>query len=611
MTTPASPFIETVAIARIASPLLKDIYENAKDGAKKALAKWNTISYSKKFEKLVKNIDEVKTIWSPGESVSLRSFYHLAKIRNKKSICPVAAISDLGAGNVVIQGIVGQGKSMLLRYLSIQEVIKKENGRLPIFLELRKLTPKINLNLAISNYFREIDINLSSEVFEYLANSGKIVLLLDGFDELDPAIAKEASLDIEHLSKKHPELQFIVSSRPDNEIQKINQFRVVEIATLSQKDQGPFLRALGVDASKSAEIMRAIKDSPSNITELINTPLMLTLVVFVYQSESNIPDELPEFFERLFHTVFTRHDGLKDCFKRQHHSGLSERRLQSLFEAFSFMAQQGGQKRTLNRSQFNECFDLALDYTDGCFCDESNFRKDITRVACLMMEEGIDDITFLHKSIAEYYSAAFIKNSDDKFAIKFYKEASKNWHYWHETLNFLSAIDSFRFSRYFAKPNLINAIEIIKPLMGTVTEVELCKKLPPFLSKATAVFEKIKGKYELTNFGPILMPPNMYLLRVANEMHELIDFSWVLTESEAQALLDGEMQISLNGDSIEVPFGCALMRWSKKSFDQYLDTLEESFLKNISLAEKTSLKMTERPKIFSKGKLSAGAIRIK
>jgi len=176
---------------------------------------------------------------------------------------------------------------------------------------------------------------------------------------------------------------------------------------------------------------------------------MLTLVVWVYESEQEIPSTLKEFFEKLFHVVFTRHDSLKAGFKREHFSGLSESKLQALFEAFCFMVVQNGFGRSMNRSNFNEAFIQAIEYSEGCECDVDNFRKDIVKVACLMLEEGVDLTTFLHKSILDYFAAAFIIHNDDDLAQDFYSEAFDNFPDWMHTIHFLTEVDKYRYSRHY------------------------------------------------------------------------------------------------------------------------------------------------------------------
>lgn len=458
--------ITSAVIARAAAPLVSDIYNGAKGGVKAAFAKWSTKGFPAKLARGLKAIENVRTIWSPDESISLRRFYFPGRlILSNGSSVVLKDTNDLGVGNIVIEGIVGQGKSMLMRYLATQELIKEDNKRIPVFLELRRAARAISLSDLIKNALSLYDIKIDDFVFEYLASSGKMVLLLDGFDEINSELIRDIIFEIEELSIKYPELQIIVSSRPNNEIQKLPAFRVAAIDELTPADYQGFLKGLGLDTYRVVEVVNAINSSPQKVSGLITTPLMLTLVVFVYQAEKQIPDDLSVFFEKLFYTVFTRHDRLKPAFEREHYSGLSERKLQSLFEAFCFMCMQAGYSRTLSPFQFLDAFELAQSYVEGAKCAENDFKKDITKVACLMLEEGVGEITFLHKSIVEYHAAAFIKSCDDEFASRFYTLAAEEWTRWDECLGFLSSVDSYRYSRYFEIPNLESAIALFEHVL--------------------------------------------------------------------------------------------------------------------------------------------------
>lgn len=288
--------ITVSTIAKLAAPLIKDLYEGAKGEAKLALEKWNTKGFSNKLARKLQSIEEVRTIWSPEESIPLRGVYYPCRIsyKNHQSIS-VENTDSLSWGNTVIEGVVGQGKSMLMRYLAVQEITKSENKRLPVFLELRKVAKETSLRELIKRTLSLYDVKVNYQIFDHLALSGKMVLLLDGFDELGADVAKETVFEIENLSIKYPELQIIVSSRPNNEIQKLSIFKTASINELTPSDHKPFLKALSLNAVRITEITDAIGDSPDNVAGLITTPLMLTLVVLVYQSEKQIPDDLPAF----------------------------------------------------------------------------------------------------------------------------------------------------------------------------------------------------------------------------------------------------------------------------------------------------------------------------
>jgi len=595
------------AIAKIAAPFIKEIYEGVKSEYRHSLKKWDAANFPRKFAKRISSIDMVRTIWNPEKSVSLRSFYYPCKIKNAEpGQSHIDRISDLGNENIVIQGIVGQGKSILMRHLALQEIINTEKQRLPVFIELRKLSPTTTLIDSIKNCLTLYDIDADEPLIKHLATTGKMTLILDGFDELETQIVKRVTHEIEDLSIKFPELQIVVSSRPNNEIQKLSTFRITEISPLTPKDYLPFLRKLGLKTVKATDIIQAINTSPSKVSELITTPLMLTLVIFVYQSESQIPEDLPEFFEKLFYTVFTRHDKLKPAFERQHYSGLSERKLQALFEAFCFMSLQLGRNRTLDQRQFSEAFDLAQDYTQGTKCEESNFKKDITKVSCLMLEEGVGETTFLHKSIAEYHSAAFIKSCDDSFAERFYKEASMNWQSWSECLSFLKSIDAYRFAKLFASPNIEKALPVYRELARCTDGKSIVSRLPGWIKNLSVFYRENKSnhkEYFLSLVGTWTNADCLYEDELKDTVPDIAfeTAPQFLTTDQIEELRDQGVPILNNSEhEIEISFSHVIDIWGITKYQSVLNRKIDELEQRLGEAKILAEKLSKRSLIFDK-----------
>ena len=452
-----------IAIAKAVGPLVVQLAKGAVGKAKDGLKRWSDLRFEDRLAEKLAITDRIKTLWSPEKETSLLEIYFPSTVMvgpaNPKRI---DSLKELPEGNVVIEGIVGHGKSIFLRYLCLQELSGVGSGTLPLFLELRVLTAKKGLQERLYEAMDKLDVDNSPEVFDHLARSGKVSLLLDGFDELDENLVPETIQHLEFLMEKYPTLRIIITSRPSNEIQKSRHVRKVSLCGLKKKDYQSFLRKLGLAQDKILDIIDAINRSPRDISSLITTPLMLTLLVLVYESEREIPAELPEFYERLFSTMFSRHDRLKAGFNRKHHSGLSEQKLQKLFEVFCFLALRNKHGRTLTSAEFHENFERAKEVAQETLTLEEKFKIDIVKIACLMLEEGFDSITFLHMSIAEYFAASFIKRSSEDLAKKFYTKAIRASDNWEATLSFLEKIDSYRYEKYFNLPRYLALLEEIK-----------------------------------------------------------------------------------------------------------------------------------------------------
>jgi len=187
------------------------------------------------------------------------------------------------------------------------------------------------------------------------------------------------------------------------------------LAPLTKQDQAGFLNKLLDDDKQIFNILNTLNNSSTQINILLKTPLMMTLLVLVYKAEKKIPEQFSEFYENLFQTLLMRHDKSKPGYSRTKNSPINEKKLQELFEAFCFLAS----KKSLTTMSFEEIHDLvdsAVQNT-GIKCDTSCFIKDISKIACLVLEEGFD-FHFIHKSVREYHSANFIKRRPDDFAIK-------------------------------------------------------------------------------------------------------------------------------------------------------------------------------------------------
>lgn len=452
------------ATIRGLSPLIGAVYNGASKSLKASFSNWSNTNSGEEIAKHLLQIGIVKTIWSSGKSKFIKDFYYPSKIDDINNGAGIDHIDQLPNGNIVIQGIVGQGKSMFMRHLACSAISDVGKSYIPVFIELQKISQKRGLKQIIFDNLELLGITVTEDSVKYIASKGYLVLLLDGFDEIIESCLNETIVELEDFQRRYPKLKIIVSSRPGSGIQQMAGFEVLDLTPLKEDDYGPFLKCLQLDSVKRESLIAATNSAPESVKEIISTPLMLTLVVWVYESEQEIPSTLRDFFEKLFHVVFTRHDSLKVGFTRQHYSGLSETKLLRLFESFCFMIVQENFGRSLTRAEFNTAFTNALEYSEVSECDVDNFRKDIVKVACLMLDDGLDLTTFLHKSILDYYAAAFIMHSEEELSELFYEDAFQNYSTWKHVLFFLEDTDQYRYSKHYILKNFQTGQDEIEEL---------------------------------------------------------------------------------------------------------------------------------------------------
>lgn len=417
-----------------------------------------------KAERSLKNIyqrlnstQKVKTIWNVERSISISSFYYPASIETSERVTQkITCLDDLPTNATVLKGTAGQGKSILLRWLLGKEI--RSGKRIPLFIELRRVQGSSLITYAITSFSELLDIKTSEDIFTEFAKAGKISILLDGYDEIDPEFSQKITSEIEDLAAKFPESRIVVTSRPQSGIENSYHFDVIPIAKLSKDDFEPFFeKILSKDKILAKRLCAAIKNSKFSIGALVSTPLLATLLTIVYRAHQKIPADFAEFYDELFQILLVRHDRSKPGYERKRKTNLSDREMQQVFEAFCFKTKAhrlGSVTRQRALEISAECIKSV-----GCTCNENHFMADIKSVTCLLNEEG-GQFDFLHQSVQEFFAARYVLTRPDTVATKFYSAAvNGKWANWQQELLFLSRIDPYRSSRDFFIPSLQKILE--------------------------------------------------------------------------------------------------------------------------------------------------------
>lgn len=448
----------------------------------------------------IRQITIVKTLFRSHEAVSLYDFYYPARLKisspntdqhsqtfpsakseTHKTIAP-SSLADIPTHrNCVIEGTVGQGKSILLRYLCGQELSAKSSKRIPIFIELRKISTTNTLDKLIADALDNFGLPKETEAFGVLAQSKRFVLLLDAFDEIHLDCVEPTIHFIENLCQKYQgSLQIIITSRPNAGIQNLPYFATHTMVPITSDDHLPILKSICEHSEDGIALAQKIQDtihkSSTDIKNLITTPLMMSLLKIVYEAEQEIPENVPKFYDALFNVLFRQHDNSKANFKRARYTALSDDEIKKLFSTFCFVVRSKN-LGSLNQDDFQSCFQDAVKYAAiNKQIDSATFKDEIIKTTCLMLEDGFD-VSFIHKSVAEYHAALFIKNSSVGVAQKFYSHVLQSLSterneqefrfafIFIQELRFLEIIDDYKYYKYFG-------IYLLQELISNFTSVE-------------------------------------------------------------------------------------------------------------------------------------------
>jgi hypothetical protein len=166
----------------------------------------------------------------------------------------------------------GTGKTTTL--LQLAKAILANAASVAVFIPLSEWSTRSDTFFQ-SLVRREAFRNATERQFELLAKHGRLVLILDGWNELDEASKRRVRNDIKPLRRDFPDIRLVVSSRHKDFDIPIDG-PVVEVEVLTEEQQLEIAKALR--ASEGESLMDHAWRTPG-LRELVAIPLYLTALL--------------------------------------------------------------------------------------------------------------------------------------------------------------------------------------------------------------------------------------------------------------------------------------------------------------------------------------------
>ncbi|MBK8129517.1 MAG: TIR domain-containing protein [bacterium] len=270
---------------------------------------------------------------------------------------------------ITLLGNAGSGKSMELRKL-VFDLSEANSILIPVF---------ANLNTYIEQSIDAFVPDLAR------FDDETVVLILDGFDEIQPKHKNSAIRQIELFAQNHEEIRIVLSCRT-NLYQPIHGFQSYYLEELDDKQRHSYIRAQLGDQSTTFESLIRERD----FAELLRNPFQMTQIVELFANTKSVPqrksDLISAFIKSTLENAIAKYrTTLPEPMRNGRNIVKSLKRVALVMEAM------GRNSITL------EEFEMIVPDSD---------RQIMLKSSGLLIDSGDSSIQFTHNIFQEYLAAA-------------------------------------------------------------------------------------------------------------------------------------------------------------------------------------------------------------
>ncbi|MEH2227461.1 NACHT domain-containing protein [Nostoc sp.] len=203
---------------------------------------------------------------------------------------------------LMVLGKPGAGKTTFLKYLAMHCIEGQFlTNRVPVFIILKDFAqdPKqLDILQYITQQLFICGIQNSSVKTEQLLRQGKVLVLLDGLDEVREEDTKRILWQTRNISEQFHTNQFVITCRIAAQKYTFEQFTEVEVADFDEEQIAIFAHnwfrlICKLKAERFIEKLQANK----RIFELATNPLLLTLLCLVFEENEDFPANRSELYK--------------------------------------------------------------------------------------------------------------------------------------------------------------------------------------------------------------------------------------------------------------------------------------------------------------------------
>jgi len=396
--------------------------------------------YSDYVDRLEKRYSSLKTLLYCDNNKPFYSFYvcnnisvnihHLIQMEDREALYRIHRIDNEVTDatpeklrhfskRLILTGSGGLGKSMMMRHLLLCAAkAYTSEKKLPVFIPLKDYDSDVGLFEHAHRCISNISDELSKQQFTEALEHGKVILLLDGLDEIRPEMTDKYAEELLTFVAQYPKNMFIMSSRPYDAFSNFPSFMVLRLHPFSQQQAIQLIDKLEFrpDEPQIKEKFKALLKETLFKThqEFAENPLLLTIMLMTFEQFAEVPSKMYVFYREAYITLSQKHDASKGAYKRTLRTGMTAERFSDYFAEFCARTYRDS-KFEMSAEEIKQYFDELKERKRGNDPEMTadDFIYDLRHNLCLLYHEG-GKYYFSHRSFQEYFCALYFSKQKDR-----------------------------------------------------------------------------------------------------------------------------------------------------------------------------------------------------
>lgn len=372
---------------------------------------------------------------------------HFEKSGQLERIAMIDLIKDSFPTNIatrlIILGDAGSGKSVAIGEIARNIwYIKRKETLLPVVLKFTEIKNSKNeedfitaiiQNLKKCQFEGEKGAGKAEEFVRNNIFKGKILLLLDGLDELEKSVRFEIVQFLNQFFQTHSNISFVISCRTS--VWKQNPLilntlnhQIITMANFTPFDIRLFVSQWAFSEGKSGDQLANLINDKVYLKAITTNPLMLTIITFLYaQPKRILPDNRVKFYEECVDALLEKWDNAKILDRANEFETIDKVSILN-YLAYNHIVDNKYTDEEITKENVLNGIETIMRKLSRPVQKREKMLQELVENAELLIPLPPDGYKFPHRTFMEYFAAKYF-NEEKQFnkLVELYRQDPGKW----------------------------------------------------------------------------------------------------------------------------------------------------------------------------------------